>query len=179
METTINQLVKLTGKHHNEVTIRLDGLPFKNGPKNSKVYNSVEALARIYGQKSLDSARAEQTEAAAALARQRLELLRSKHPPVEEIKELYNEIFFRWMQILRALAQRNMFGKGSQAYTKEMHNGLGCLFHTIIAKELIEAEPSPTVRGAVQGWIDESFSAWPLFDPVTWVETVRRMPGES
>lgn len=48
METSINQLATLTGKNREHISGWISGLPYKDGPKGAKLYESVDALSRIY-----------------------------------------------------------------------------------------------------------------------------------
>jgi hypothetical protein len=68
-------------------------LPFQTGSKGAKLYDSVDALAEIYGSDSLQAARAEQARSQAALNRVREESLRKERIPIHIVEEVMDETF--------------------------------------------------------------------------------------
>jgi hypothetical protein len=68
-------------------------LPFQTGRKGAKLYDSVDALAEIYGSDSLQTARAEQARSQAALNRVREESLRKERIPLGDVCDALDETF--------------------------------------------------------------------------------------
>lgn len=60
---SISELAELTGKDRRDVRAALDGLDYKLGPKNSKEYNSKDALARLYLKTNLSTVEEQRAEA--------------------------------------------------------------------------------------------------------------------
>jgi hypothetical protein len=60
MLLSISQLAELTGRDRRTLAKKLEPLPMTEGEKGGHQYESVEALARIYGSDNLEAARAEQ-----------------------------------------------------------------------------------------------------------------------
>ena len=60
MLLSINQISELTGQDRRAITKQLDGLPFQSGDKNAYLYESAEALPRVYAMDNLEAARAAQ-----------------------------------------------------------------------------------------------------------------------
>jgi hypothetical protein len=67
MLLSINQISELTGQDRRTIVKQLDGLPFQAGDKNAYLYQSVEALPRVYAMDSLEAARAAQARSQACL----------------------------------------------------------------------------------------------------------------
>jgi hypothetical protein len=55
MLLSINQISELTGQDRRTITKQLDGLPFQAGDKNAYLYESTEALSRIYAMDTLEA----------------------------------------------------------------------------------------------------------------------------
>jgi hypothetical protein len=81
-------------------------LPFQTGSKGAKLYDSVDALAEIYGSDSLQAARAEQARSQAALNRVREESLRKERIPIGDVEAVMDEIFQSIAATLKAEASK-------------------------------------------------------------------------
>jgi hypothetical protein len=116
MLLSINQLSELTGKDRRTITKQVEGLPHKDGEKRAHLYESAEALQRIYSAGSLEAARAEQARTQADLNRIRQQDIERKRVPIEAVEQTMNEIFGAIGSTLKA--------SEGQALTKEKINEL-------------------------------------------------------
>jgi hypothetical protein len=77
MQLSINELSGLTGKDRRTITTKLEDLPYEDGPKGAKLYDSALALEQLYvpdpRKVSLDEARTRQ-----ALSQERLNTTRDE-----------------------------------------------------------------------------------------------------
>jgi hypothetical protein len=88
MLLSINQISELTGQDRRTVTKQLDGLPFQPGDKNAYLYESTEALPRVYAMDSLEAARAAQARSQASLNAVREEDLRKQRIAIQIVRDV-------------------------------------------------------------------------------------------
>jgi hypothetical protein len=93
-------------------------LPFQTGRKGAKLYDSVDALAEIYGSDSLQAARAEQARSQAALNRVREESLRKERIPIGDVEVVMDDTFQSIAATLKAEASKH------RPLTREIVNDL-------------------------------------------------------
>lgn len=93
MLLSINQLSDLTGRDRRTVTKQLEALEHVPGPKGAHLYESSEALERVYAVGSLEAARAAQALSQAALNAFREEDLRKHRIPIQVVRDVWDEIF--------------------------------------------------------------------------------------
>jgi hypothetical protein len=103
MLLSISQLSELTGRDRRTLTKKLEPLPMTEGEKGGRLYESVEALARIYGSDSLEAARAEQARSRAALNKVREEDLRKPRIPIELVLSIHDQTLQAMAATLKAL----------------------------------------------------------------------------
>jgi hypothetical protein len=103
MLLSISQLSELTGRDRRTLTKKLEPLPMTEGEKGGHLYESVEALARIYGSDSLEAARAEQARSQAALNKVREEDLRKQRIPIELVLSIHDQTLQAMAATLKAL----------------------------------------------------------------------------
>jgi hypothetical protein len=115
---SLRELESLTGKHHKFLKQCLEGLPFASGPNRARLYESVPALAAIYGlARSLEEARTRQADAAARLSEVRADELVRTRIPLEDVLEVWDE---GSQHILAAL--KNEAGKGGPLTRDRVNN---------------------------------------------------------
>ena len=83
MLLSINQISELTGQDRRTIVQQLDGLPFQPGDKNAYIYQSAEALQRVYAMDNLEAARDAQARSQASLNAVREEDLRKQRIPIQ------------------------------------------------------------------------------------------------
>lgn len=82
----------MTGKERRTITKQVEGLPFKEGEKCAHLYESAEALQKIYSAGSLEAARADHARTQADLNRIRQQELERKRIPIEAVEQTLEEI---------------------------------------------------------------------------------------
>ena len=92
MLVSISHLYELTGKERRTITKQLESLPFKEGEKGGHMYESAEALQKIYAAGSLEAARADHARTQADLNRIRQQELERKRIPIEAVEQTLEEI---------------------------------------------------------------------------------------
>jgi hypothetical protein len=102
MMLSIKQLADVTGRTRETVTRRLRGLDPVAGKKGALLYESSTALPLIYAVDSLEAARAKQALSQTALNTVREEELRKHHIPIEDARDVTDEIFQAMGAILKA-----------------------------------------------------------------------------
>jgi hypothetical protein len=102
MLLSISQLSELTGKDRRTITKKLEVLPRKEGEKGAHMYESGEALAKIYASDSLEAARAEQARSQAALNKVREENLRKQRIPIELVTSTLDQTLQSMAATLKA-----------------------------------------------------------------------------
>jgi len=93
MRVSINQLWEWTGRERRLIKKKLEGLSFSNGQKKGHLYESTEALPRIYSVDSLEVARARHALSQASLNAVREESLRKQRIPIETVEEVWDQTF--------------------------------------------------------------------------------------
>ena len=88
-----NQISELTGQDRRTIVKQLDGLSFQPGDKNAYLYQSAEALQRVYAMDSLEAARAAQARSQASLNAVREEDLRKQRIPIQIVLDTIDEVF--------------------------------------------------------------------------------------
>ena len=118
-EVSINELHKLTGHTRATVEKKLNGVPYKDGPKQAKLYDSEVALSRIYLGEKREKDGEDDFIAPAEAARQltvarkqeielNMEVTRKERIPLEDIQEVYGEFFGNASGMLKATLGRQM-----------------------------------------------------------------------
>ena len=92
MLVSISQLSELTGKERRTITKQVESLPFKEGEKGAHLYESAEALQKIYAAGSLEAARADHARTQADLNRIRQQELERKRIPIDAVGQTLEEI---------------------------------------------------------------------------------------
>jgi hypothetical protein len=86
MQLSINELSQLTGRDRRTITTKLEDLPYEDGPKGAKLYDSALALEKLYTadsrRGSLDEARISQALSQAQLNTTKDEELRRIRIPI-------------------------------------------------------------------------------------------------
>ena len=72
---------------------QLDGLSFQPGDKNAYLYQSAEALQRVYAMDSLEAAQAAHARSQASLNAVREEDLRKQRIPIQIVLDTIDEVF--------------------------------------------------------------------------------------
>lgn len=93
MQVSINKLASLTGHDRRTITKILEKLPFSEGEKGAHIYDSVKALALIYGGDSLEAARTRQANSQADLNKVKEEELLKTRIPIEFVDEAWSDVF--------------------------------------------------------------------------------------
>jgi antitoxin component of RelBE/YafQ-DinJ toxin-antitoxin module len=102
MLLSISQLAELTGRDRRTLAKKLEPLPMTEGEKGGHTYESVDALARIYGSDSLEAARAEQARSQAELNRLRQQDLQRKRIPIEVVLSSHDQTLQAMASTLKA-----------------------------------------------------------------------------
>jgi len=94
---SILELSELTGISRETVRKRLGAMSFQEGPQNSKLYNSAEALAKIFGKDS-NGVTPQQAQTDLAVARKLqieldMEVTRKDRIPLDDVTAINDEIF--------------------------------------------------------------------------------------
>jgi hypothetical protein len=103
MLLSIIKIAELTGRDRRTLTKKLEPLPMTEGDKGGHTYESVDALARIYGSDNLEAARAEQARSQAALNKVREEDLRKQRIPIELVLSIHDQTLQAMAATLKAL----------------------------------------------------------------------------
>ena len=103
---SISEYSQMTGKDRRAITIKLEGIPFEQGPKGAMLYDSVIALDRIYAidarKVSLDEARTRHALSQEALNQVREEELRKRRIPMGLVTSILDQTVQALVAILKA-----------------------------------------------------------------------------
>jgi hypothetical protein len=126
MLLSINQLAELSGCDRRTITQRLADLPYDDGEKGAHLYESQDALIKLYAADSLEAARAKQALSQASLNAVREEDLRKLRIPIDGAMQVVDEI-------LQALGSTLKAAKGKKL-TPKIINQIFAKFRAAPAK---------------------------------------------
>jgi len=102
MMLSIKQLAEVTGRTRETITARLRPLTPVAGKKGAHLYESSEALPLIFAVDSLEAARAQQALSQASLNTVREEDLRKRMIPIQDARNVFDEVRQAMQAILQA-----------------------------------------------------------------------------